>query len=90
MAAIDDPKMTSTEHYQLCRAIYDEAQRMTHLTNNVLDMIRLDAAETTLNRQWYPLDEIIDAAFQVPENLCLVYLDATLINDQPANDHCHH
>jgi two-component system, OmpR family, sensor histidine kinase KdpD len=66
---------------------------MSNLTNNILDMARLDAGQAQLNRQWYPLDEIIGGALtrvrklaagrivntNLPEGLCLVRVDAVLI-----------
>jgi two-component system sensor histidine kinase KdpD len=39
--------------------IYEEAQRMTLLVNNILDMAKLEAGAMTLNRDWYLIEEII-------------------------------
>lgn len=43
----------------LGRGILDEAERMSNLVNNILDMARLEAGVLELNKQWYPLEEII-------------------------------
>jgi two-component system sensor histidine kinase KdpD len=91
--AEDDSQLTPRDRHELSLTIYDEALRMSNLTNNILDMARLDAGQTPLNRQWYPLDEIIGGALtrmhkrlegrqvntRVPDELPLVHLDAVLI-----------
>lgn len=88
-----DAQLSHADRQELGLTIYDEALRMSNLTNNILDMARLDAGKAQLNRQWYPLDEIIGGALarlrkklegrivntKLPEGLCLVRLDAVLI-----------
>ncbi len=88
-----DAQLSQADRQELGFTIYDEALRMSNLTNNILDMARLDAGKAQLNRQWYPLDEIIGGALarlkrklegrvvntKLPEGLCLVRLDAVLI-----------
>lgn len=89
----EDGQLSAEDRHELSLTIYDEAVRMSNLTNNILDMARLDAGQAQLNRQWYPLDEIIGGALtrirklaagrmintKLPEGLCLVHLDAVLI-----------
>lgn len=89
----EDGQLSFVDRHELSLTIYDEALRMSNLTNNILDMARLDAGKAQLNRQWYPLDEIIGGALarlhkqlagrivhtKLPEGLCLVRLDAVLI-----------
>lgn len=89
----EDGQLSPEDQHELSLTIYDEALRMSNLTNNILDMARLDAGQAQLNRQWYPLDEIIGGALtqvrklaagrvvntQLPEGLCLVRVDAVLI-----------
>jgi two-component system sensor histidine kinase KdpD len=81
------------DRQELCLTIYDEALRMSNLANNILDMARLDTGQASLNRQWYPLDEMIGGALtrmnkrlegrvvtaKLPDDLCLVRVDAVLI-----------
>lgn len=88
-----DAQLSPADRQELSLTIYDEALRMSNLANNILDMARLDAGKAQLNRQWYPLDEIIGGALarlqkklegrtvntKLPEGLCLVRLDAVLI-----------
>jgi len=89
----EDGQLSPEDRHELSLTIYDEALRMSNLTNNILDMARLDAGQAQLNRQWYPLDEIIGGALtrvrkltagrmintELPEGLCLVRVDAVLI-----------
>jgi two-component system sensor histidine kinase KdpD len=89
----EDGQLSPEDRHELSLTIYDEALRMSNLTNNILDMARLDAGQAQLNRQWYPLDEIIGGALtrvrklaagrivntNLPEGLCLVRVDAVLI-----------
>lgn len=89
----EDAHLTPLDRQELNLTIYDEALRMSNLANNILDMARLDGGQASLNRQWYPLDEIIGGALtrmhkqlewrvvntKLPDGLCLVRLDAVLI-----------
>ena len=89
----EDALLTTVDRHELSLTIYDEALRMSKLVNNILDMARLDVGLASLNRQWCPLDEIIGGALtrmgkqlegraintKLPDDLCLVCLDAMLI-----------
>jgi two-component system sensor histidine kinase KdpD len=52
-------KLDANARLDLSRTIYDEAQRMTSLANNILDMARLDTGSVKLNVQWVPIEEIV-------------------------------
>jgi two-component system sensor histidine kinase KdpD len=54
-----EDKLDPQARRELSRTIYDEAQRMTSLANNILDMARLDAGSVSLNVQWVPIEEIV-------------------------------
>ncbi|MFI3185973.1 MAG: sensor histidine kinase KdpD [Methylococcaceae bacterium] len=89
----EDVLLTALDRQELSLTIYDEALRMSNLANNILDMARIDGGQASLNRQWYPLDEIIGGALtrmhkrlkgrsvntKLPDGLCMVRLDAVLI-----------
>lgn len=95
----DAAKLSPSDRHELSKAIYDEALRMSNLANNILDMARLDAGQSPINRQWYALDEIIAGALarlqvklamrqvssNLPAGLCMVYLDAALIEQVLVN-----
>ena len=66
---------------------------MTRLANNILQMARLEAGVVTLNREWYPVDEIVGGVLtrlseriadhaidtNLPEQMLLVKVDAVMI-----------
>jgi len=47
---------------QLSRMIYDEADRMNHLVQNLLDMTRLQATAPQLKKEWQSMEELVGAA----------------------------
>lgn len=77
----------------LLRDIGDEAERMTRLIENLLQLGKLDDGRATVNADWYPIDEIIDAGLrqaqrggdtdtvnvELPHDGLLVYADPTLL-----------
>jgi two-component system sensor histidine kinase KdpD len=85
--------LKAEDKLELNRAIYDEAQRMSSLVNNILDMARLDAGAVVLNKQWYPLDEIIGVVLtrlqkrlagrpvtvKLPPGTPMIYVDTVMI-----------
>jgi two-component system sensor histidine kinase KdpD len=86
-------QLQAADKMALSQVIYDEARRMSRLVNNILDMARFDAGAVQLNRQWYPLDEIIgvvltrlhkpllerSVSVQLPPGTPMLYVDAVLI-----------
>jgi two-component system sensor histidine kinase KdpD len=89
----DDNALKAEDKLELNRAIYDEAQRMSSLVNNILDMARLDAGAIELNKQWYPLEEIIGTVLtrmqkrlegrrvtvKLPPGIPMIYVDTVMI-----------
>ncbi|MDD5033732.1 MAG: sensor histidine kinase KdpD [Methylococcaceae bacterium] len=85
--------LSSQDKLELGHAIYDEAQRMSNLVNNILDMARLDAGVVELNKQWYPLEEIIGTVLTrlqkqlegrpvkvaLPSGVPMIYADTVMI-----------
>jgi two-component system sensor histidine kinase KdpD len=83
----------STSRQELARSIYDEANRLTRLVRNLLDMMRLEAGAMQLQKDWHPFEEIVGAALtrlearlgrhqmrtHFPQDLPLVLLDGVLI-----------
>lgn len=78
---------------QMVQTINDEAQRMTHIVNNILDMTKLESGAVTIDRQWYPLEEIVGAVLNrlkgplahrvvtvdIPHDLPMLHVDGVLI-----------
>jgi len=77
---------------QVVQTIHDEAQRMTHMVNNILDMTRLEAGLVQLDLQSYHLEEIVGAVLErlkdqfgqravnidIPRDLPMLYVDGVL------------
>ncbi|NOV30168.1 sensor histidine kinase KdpD [Methylomonas sp. ZR1] len=93
-ALVEDEGHLQAQHrLELGRAIYDEAERMANLVNNILDMARLDAGVVELNKQWHPVEEIIGTVLtrlqkhlagrkvsvSLPPGIPLVFVDAVMI-----------
>ncbi|WP_150598724.1 sensor histidine kinase [Pandoraea fibrosis] len=78
---------------ELVDAIHEEAQRMTGLVTNLLDMAKLQAGGVQLNRQWQMLEEVVgtslrasrrvlaghDITTRLPADLPLLRFDAVLL-----------
>lgn len=73
--------------------IEDEAVRMTRLIENLLQLGKLDDGRATVNADWYPIDEVVDAGLKqvgragstefvrvdLPGTGLFVYADPTLL-----------
>jgi K+-sensing histidine kinase KdpD len=57
-------KLSEAEQRQLINTLYDEAQHMSTMVSDLLDMTRLLAGRIVLDRQWYPLEELVGAAIE--------------------------
>jgi len=91
--AEDDGHLQPQDKLDLSRAIVDEAERMSNLVNNILDMARLDAGIVELNKQWHPVEEIVGTVLtrlqkhlagrsvkvKLPSGIPMVFADAVLI-----------
>ncbi len=89
----DDVHLKPEDKLDLSRTILDEAERMSSLINNILDMARLDAGVVKLNKQWHPIEEIIGTVLtslqkhligrkvkvEIPPGIPLLYADSVLI-----------
>ncbi|MGC7402426.1 DUF4118 domain-containing protein [Pandoraea pneumonica] len=78
---------------ELVDAIHEEAQRMTGLVTNLLDMAKLQAGGVQLNRQWQMLEEVVgtslrasrrvlaghEVSTRIPADLPLLRFDAVLL-----------
>lgn len=91
--ADDENHLQPQQRQDLSRVIVEEAERMTILVNNILDMARLDAGVTELNKQWYPIEEIIGTVLtrmqkhlthrqvkvEMPPGIPMIHADAVMI-----------
>ena len=47
---------------ELLQTILDEAERLSRLIRNLLDMTRLESGAVTVKKEWIPVDELVGAA----------------------------
>lgn len=55
-------QLSASARAELARTVCDEAQQMTQLIGNLLDMTRLESGNAKMNREWLALDEIVGSA----------------------------
>ncbi|MBZ5590292.1 MAG: sensor histidine kinase KdpD [Acidobacteriia bacterium] len=62
--AFSEDRLPPPARRELVLTIHEEAERMTRLANNLLDMGRLQSRSVALRREWQPLEEVFGAALQ--------------------------
>jgi two-component system, OmpR family, sensor histidine kinase KdpD len=91
-------KLEAETRQDLLESIADEAERLSRLVSNLLDMTRLESG-VELRRDFYPLEEIVGAALQrmerqlerrpvttsLPDSIPLVYADDVLLGQLVIN-----
>ena len=84
---------------ELLRDVLKESHHLTRLVDNLLSMTRLDAGSIRVEKQWYPLEDVIGSALGrlgkdladrrvnklLPDDLPLVPLDGVLIEQVLVN-----
>ena len=84
---------------ELLQSVYDEAERLNRLVQNLLEMTRLESGALQLRKEWHPLEEVIGAALgrlgtrlanrrvttRVPPDLPLVAIDDVLVEQLLVN-----
>lgn len=89
----DDGQLKNSDKIELTKGIVEEAERMSKLVNNILEMAKLDAGVLELKREWHPVDEIIGTVLtllqkplkdrvvnvKMPTGICMLYVDAVMI-----------
>ncbi len=84
---------------QLAQDIQTQAQRMSHLAQNILEMARWQSGAVDLHRQWYPVEEIIGRALarlreglekhpvqtELPDSLLWIQVDGGLFEQVFSN-----
>ena len=92
-------KLRREVRLELLDSISDEAERLSRLVTNVLDMTRFEAGVVELRRDLYPLEEIVGAALQrlerqvqgrpllvsIPDGLPPIFADDVLIGQVVVN-----
>ena len=57
-------RLSQAEQDQLLETLYDEAQHVSLTVSDLLEMTRLHAGRVHVDRQWYPVEELIGAALE--------------------------
>jgi two-component system, OmpR family, sensor histidine kinase KdpD len=101
-SALTDPDsaISSTGRERLVLDIQHEAERMTRLVNNILDLAKYESETIGPKREWYPIDEILGSVMgrvrsaiaphqieivMTPKDPALVYVDAVMIEQVLVN-----
>lgn len=93
------PQLTDVTRRELAQSIADEAGRLNQLVGKLLDMTRLESAGFRVQKDWYPLDELVGAALtrlapalkqhqvrtDIPDDLPLLAVDGSLIEELLGN-----
>jgi len=78
---------------ELLQTIVDESNRLALLVDNLLHITRIESGAVAVNKQWYPLEEVVGSALErtkkslagrpinasLPDDLPLVKMDGVLI-----------
>ena len=58
----DNGGLKSEDRIQLTQSIYNEAERLKHLVQNLLDMTRLEAGTLKPHKEWQSMEELVGVA----------------------------
>jgi two-component system sensor histidine kinase KdpD len=78
-AGVASTTVSESERAELAAAISDESDRLARLIDNLLDLSRLEAGTLEPRREWYSLEEVVEAAAQGVS----AHLDVELEPDLP-------
>lgn len=92
-------RLSEPAQRELLQSISDEAGRLEQLIGKLLDMTRLESAGFRLQKDWYPLDELVGAALlrmggllqgrrvltDIPAVIPLLHVDGVLIEQLLVN-----
>jgi two-component system sensor histidine kinase KdpD len=94
-----DTGLDSDTRRELCQTIFDDAQRLARLVDNLLEMTRIESGSMTVDKQGHVLEEIVGSVLhrlrgalaehvvttRLPADLPLVALDDALIEQVLVN-----
>ncbi|MBI3848602.1 MAG: sensor histidine kinase KdpD [Planctomycetes bacterium] len=95
--ALLDPQATldANERRELLETIREEAERLSHLVGDLLELTRLESGALRVKKEWYPLEEIVasalgrladalgsrDVRIDLPTEVLVVLADAALLEE---------
>ncbi len=62
--AVASPAISEAERLEMANVIQEEAQRLSRLVDNLLDLSRLEAGAAEPNRGWVSLEEVLRASLE--------------------------
>ncbi len=94
-----ESRLDARTRRELLHSVADEAARLNQLVGKLLEMTRLESTGFQLQRDWYPLDELVGSALHrlgpalaehrvetvISNDLPLVHVDGVLIDEVLAN-----
>lgn len=92
-------RLSVDQQRRLAATIVDEARQLTHLTENILQLARLDAAASGITRDWESATELVESAIRhiplsdgqqrinarIDADVPLVWCNAVLVNQLLGN-----
>lgn len=96
---VDAAQLSEPTRRELAQSIAEEAGRLNQLVGKLLDMTRLESAGFRLQKDWYPVDELVGAALTrqaavmknhhvvtvIPDDLPLLHVDGPLVEEVISN-----
>jgi len=64
-----EPQFSAGPHAEMVRDVYDAANRLNHLVQNLLDMTRLESGLLKIRRDWCDVTDLIGTAVRKVEDL---------------------
>ena len=74
--------LSPREQQAMLRVITEEADRLNGFVESIVDLARIEAGDVRLNRNWGPVDEIIEAAVARAEPLMQQHQLRVLVEDE--------
>jgi two-component system sensor histidine kinase KdpD len=57
-------RMDDQTRHELLQMVYEEAERLSRLVENLLYMTRVESGNITVHKQWQPLEEVVGTALE--------------------------
>ncbi|MFB3892262.1 MAG: DUF4118 domain-containing protein [Phycisphaerae bacterium] len=95
----EGPAIPDATRRELLRTVFDESNRLALLVDNLLHITRIESGAVAVNKQWYPLEEVVGSALErtrkplagrpvnvrIPDDLPLVKMDGVLVEQVLVN-----
>lgn len=96
---VDGSQLPDPTRRELAQSIAEEAHRLNQLVGKLLEMTRLESAGFRIQKEWFPLDELVGAALtrqaallkdhrvvtRIPDDLPLLRVDGPLLEEVLSN-----